>query len=176
MTDTKRVRSRNSHKQSPSASNIGLGSLTEAYGYLFRRAHSLFVSSYVDFFEQAEIKLTPVLGAILMVIDDNPGLSQIELARLMGIEGATMWQNVARLSELGYIERKRQTHDQRAFILKLNKRGQEVLILVRRGMREHQQKLLAVLSSDEQVLLKSMLLRLIDEADRCEDTTVKLGG
>jgi len=156
-----------------------IGSMADAYGYLFRRAHALFGASYNDYFAGTGLNITPVLGGMLILIDENPGLSQIELARLMRIEGSSMWQNVTRLIELGYIDRRRQEHDQRAFALDLTERGRKAVPRIKAGMLRHQRDMMSVLSDAERAQLRSMLLRLIDEGERRRDlaaTSTARGG
>jgi DNA-binding MarR family transcriptional regulator len=149
-----------------SATEAEIGSLTEGYGHLFRRAHSLFCDHYNAHFEREGVQITPVLGGMLILIDEHPGLNQIELARLMRIEGSSMWQHVARLTEFAYVQRRRSEHDRRGYTLHLSARGRDVLALVRKGMKQHQRVLLSALSGDERRHLRSMLLRLIDHGER----------
>lgn len=149
-----------------STTEAEIGTLTGGYGHLFRRAHILFCEHYNAHFARKGVQITPVLGGMLILIDEHPGLSQIELARLMRIEGPSMWQHVARLVELGYIERQRADNDQRAFKLHLSTLGREVLARVRKGMSQHQRAMLSVLSEEERKSLKSILLRLIDHGEQ----------
>lgn len=149
----------------PSPTEAEIGTLTGGYGHLFRRAHILFSDHYNAYFAKEGIQITPVLGGMLILIEEHPGLSQIELARLMRIEGPSMWQHVARLVDLGYIERRRADNDRRAFQLHLSALGRGVLVRVRKGMIQHQRVLLSVLSAEERSRLKSMLLRLIDHSE-----------
>lgn len=142
-----------------------MGSMCDAYGYLFRRARSVFGVSYDAYFKARGIQITAVLGGILIMIDENPGISQIELARLNRIEGSSLWQSVTRLVELGYIDRVRSECDQRVFELRLSAHGQDIVREVRRGMRQHQRALLSVLSPIEREALKAMLIRLIKRGE-----------
>jgi len=160
-----RPRARAHLESVPSATEAEIGSLAGGYGHLFRRAHMLFGEHYIAHFAKEGVQITPVLGGMLILIDEHPGLSQIKLARLMRIEGPSMWQNVARLIDLGYIEHRRADSDRRAFKLRLSPRGRAVLARVRRGMSRHQLVLLSALSEKERESLKSMLLRVIDHGE-----------
>lgn len=165
MTAIMRPRARAHLETEPSATEAEIGTLTGGYGHLFRRAHMLFGEHYIAYFAKEGVEITPVLGGMLILIDEHPGLSQIELARLMRIEGPSMWQHVARLIDLGYIERRRAENDRRAFQLHLSPYGRAVLVRVRRGMIQHQRVLLSALSERERDNLRAMLLRLIDHGE-----------
>lgn len=161
-----RVRARSPQRSGSSPTATEIGTLTGGYGHLFRRAHILFCDHYNAHFAKEGIQITPVLGGMLILIDEHPGLSQIELARLLRIEASSMWENVARLIELGYIERRRAAKDRRAYTLHLSAHGCEILARVLEGMRQHQRVLLSVLSEKERKSLSSMLLRLIDHGEQ----------
>lgn len=161
-----RMRARSLQRSGSSPTSTEIGTLTGGYGHLFRRAHILFCNHYNAHFAKEGIQITPVLGGMLILIDEHPGLSQIELARLLRIEAPSMWENVARLVDLGYIERRRAENDRRAFALYLSAHGREVLARVLEGMRQHQRVLLSVLSEQERERLSSMLLRLIDHGEQ----------
>jgi DNA-binding MarR family transcriptional regulator len=140
---------------------LGLGRLENAPGFLLRRANVVFRLHYAKWFADTKLGITPVMGGMMILIDDNPGVTQIELARLLKIEGSTLWQTVTRLIELGYVQRYRPEHDKRAYALQLSRTGRLALGQIETGMRLHQNALLEALTPEERTLLKDMLLRII---------------
>src|SRR5690349_8638722 len=66
---------------SPALSNVA--------GYLLRRTHTAFQSYWMAKFHTPQTPITPVQGGMLVVLSDNPGLTQTELARIMNVEGPT---------------------------------------------------------------------------------------
>ena len=69
-------------------SGIEFGELSRLIGYQLRRAQS---AMFQDFFEKiAEDGLTPGRHGLLMLIDQNAGLSQADLASAIGVGRSSM--------------------------------------------------------------------------------------
>jgi DNA-binding MarR family transcriptional regulator len=146
-----------------------LGRLSEQVGYLLRRASAVFSAHWALQFEADETVITPVQCGMMILVDENPGLTQIELARLLRVEGSTLWQMVDRLLDLGFIHRRRLPDDRRAYAIRLSQRGQKALQRFERRLRLHQQALLDCLQAKERVALSAMLSRVIEEGDRLNE-------
>jgi DNA-binding MarR family transcriptional regulator len=146
-----------------------LGRLSDQVGYLLRRASNVFTSHWALQFAREEMSITPVQCGMLILVDENPGLTQIELARLLKVEGSTLWQLVDRLLKLGFIRRRRVPDDRRAFAIHLSQAGRKALQRIERGLRQHQRALLACLSEAERASLTAMLTRVIDAGDRLNE-------
>lgn len=142
-----------------------LGRLTSQVGYLLRRASSVFTTHWSHQLAGEPVTVTPVQCGMMILVDENPGLTQIELARLLKVEGSTLWQLVDRLLELGLIHRYRVPNDRRAFAIHLSRNGRQALRRFERGLDQHQQSLLACLSEKERKALPAMLLRVIEAGD-----------
>ena len=138
-----------------------LGRLLSATGFLLRKANLVFRLHYAKYFEDSGLGITPVTGGMLILISENQGISQIELARLLKIEGSTLWQSVTKLLELGYIDRVKDPNDKRAYCLKVSKSGRAALKATFVLMEKHQAALMSVLSTDEREVLVNMLQRII---------------
>lgn len=148
-----------------SQSDVHLGRLQDAPGFLLRRANVVFRLHYAAYFKDKDLGVTPVIGSMMILIEENPGITQIELARLLKIEGSTLWQSVTRLVELEYIQRYRVETDKRAYALHLSRAGRTALRKIEEGMKIHQKALLQVLSADERTLLMDMLMRIIQRGE-----------
>lgn len=148
-----------------------LGRLSGQVGYLLRRASNVFSTHWSLQFGGEGAIITPVQCGMMILVDENPGLTQIELARLLKVEGSTLWQLVDRLLELGFIHRRRVPDDRRAFAIHLSRSGRRALQRFERGLRLHQQALLACLSGKERDALSAMLLRVIEAGDRLNEET-----
>lgn len=146
-----------------------LGRLSGQVGYLLRRASNVFSAHWSLQFKGEEVTITPVQCGMMILVDENPGLTQIELARLLKVEGSTLWQLVDRLRELGFIRRRRMPKDRRAFAIHLSPSGRRALQHFERGLRSHQRALLACLSDKERDALSAMLLRVIEAGDRLNE-------
>jgi len=90
-------------------------------------------------------ELTPRQFAVLTVIADQEGLSQIDLVERTGIDRSTMANLVARLSKRGWVTRRRTKEDARAYSVKLSPQGEKVLLQARSAAAAADQRLLASL-------------------------------
>jgi len=146
-----------------------LGRLPRQVGYLLRRASNVFTAHWALQLAGEEVAITPVQCGMMILVDENPGLTQIELARLLKVEGSTLWQLVDRLLELGFIRRRRVPGDRRAFAIHLSASGRNALSRYERALSLHQRALLACLSARERAALSAMLTRLIEAGDRLNE-------
>ena len=90
---------------------IDLVDIRRTPGHLLRRAQQ----RAVDLFVQAvgENGLRPPQFAVLVTIYQNPGLNQTHLVDKTGIDRSTIAEMIDRLVARGFIERRRDTGDQR---------------------------------------------------------------
>jgi DNA-binding MarR family transcriptional regulator len=71
--------------------------------------------------------LTPPLLLMLRLLESNPGLTMVELARRLGISVPTMQSRINRLEELGLISRSRSAMDRRKVPTDLSRQGRSLL-------------------------------------------------
>ena len=65
--------------------------------------------------------------AAMVVIHEHPGIRQMELAQLKATDRTTTGHTVDRLEELGFLERRTDEKDRRAYRLYLTPAGEEVV-------------------------------------------------
>lgn len=139
-----------------------LGELGRQTGYLLRRASTTYTTHWMLSTRATSIAdLTPVQAGMLILIEENPGLAQIELARLLNVEGPTLWALVARLRKRGFVQRYRQPGDKRAFALHLTKLGKHALVQTTALLADHQEVLLRHLTSSQRQALNDALKLII---------------
>jgi DNA-binding MarR family transcriptional regulator len=145
----------------PLAAELKAGPSAEALrgimGHRLRRLQTLFVAHWGRWFQDLEPAITPVQGGILLLIEANPGLSQIALARLLRIEAPTLIQALTPLIEAGLVERFRPASDRRVFALHLSRVGRAMAEVVRAGAAAHEADLLRRLAPSERRLLADLL-------------------
>ncbi len=141
-------------------------------GFQLRRAHTLFALHWQHGFRDQPVRITPVQGGMLLVIDSRPGLSQVELARVMDVEGPTMVQAVDRLEANGLVQRIRRVEDRRAYSLQLTEAGDAALGAVKAFVPHRETELLCDLSEDEREVLLSLLKRVVRRAHVVADGMV----
>jgi len=96
----------------------------------------------------------------------HPGLSQTELADLMGVERMTAGVQVARCVRAGLVRRMRSATDRRKYRLYVTAKGLANLRRITRMIPRHEQFLFGRLSRHERVTLHRLLRKLIDVAGK----------
>jgi DNA-binding MarR family transcriptional regulator len=128
-------------------------------GYLLKQAH-------LQFTEQARQALAPLdIGprewAALICLDDERGLSQGEVARLLGVDRTTMVALVDGLQRKGLVAREPHPADRRKNRVALTGAGRHVLARGAELADETERRFLAVLSPAGAEQLKAALQTVI---------------
>jgi DNA-binding MarR family transcriptional regulator len=104
---------------------LSLGVLDGHLGYFLRRVQ---VWVFQDFIKTlATIDLRPAQYSVLAVIGANRGLSQADVAQLLGIERARLVRLLHRLEKRGLTQRLASPNDRRSHALQLTTAGQALL-------------------------------------------------
>ncbi len=129
------------------------------YHRLQLAAHSM--QKYADRRVAAVSDLTTTQGAVLSVLVNGEGSTQKEVAARLGLNESAMTPMIERLMRLGYVRRKRNEVDRRAWSLSATPSGRAVLGDIRAPF-QHVNKLIdAELSPTQIKALASALDRLI---------------
>jgi DNA-binding MarR family transcriptional regulator len=167
LTGTKTVRAKSirSANVTPAVETAGrsveLGPLKGALGYALRRAQML---AYADFISAlAELDLSPGEFGVLTVIEANPGLSQSEACRALGIQKTNFCAVVNRFERRGLAVRRAVDHDRRSYALHLTAQGQALLRQARTKQVEHEARLVSRLGEQGRDQLLRLLGRLTEE-------------
>lgn len=129
-------------------------------GFLLRRAHQIADATFMD--ECAEFNMTPTQYGVLMATASHPGLKQIEVAKLLGIDRSTTAMVVDRLVQRGFIEREIDERDRRGRTLRLTSRGETLLDLVADSAARVQERFLKPFSASERSVFLRLLKKLLD--------------
>jgi DNA-binding MarR family transcriptional regulator len=109
------------------------------------------------------LQLSPADVGILRILRTAAGISQQELSARLQIHPSRLVAILDNLERLQFVERKPNPADRRLYSLHLTKTGGETLQRIGKVAREHQDTLLAALSSEERSILTEMLLKVADE-------------
>lgn len=109
----------------PAENRLHTETATGAIGYRLRRAQLSVFQEFLAFFD--EFKLRPAEYSVLVLIDDNPGRKQTEIAEVLGIKRANFVTLVHGLEERSLVERVPSAHDKRANALHLTETGTRFL-------------------------------------------------
>ncbi|HEX3335272.1 MAG TPA: MarR family winged helix-turn-helix transcriptional regulator [Jatrophihabitans sp.] len=111
----------------------------------------------------AEHQLTPPQVGVLGLLSGRPGISQQELADVLGMLPSRVVALVDELEDAGYVQRVRDDADRRRNALQLTDAGRRTLALVGRLGRAHEQDICAALTDEEHETLVVLLGRMADQ-------------
>ncbi len=105
--------------------------------------------------------IMPHLIGTPALLSKHPGLSQIELAALLGTERATAGLQVAQCIEKGFVRRSVSLGDRRKYELYVTKKGLRLLADARSVIPEHEDMFAGSLTPEERETLRQLLMKLI---------------
>lgn len=109
------------------------------------------------------LQLSPPDAGILRLLRTSPGVSQQALSARLQIHPSRLVAILDNLEKRNLIERKPNPDDRRLYSLHLTKDGVEILERIGRVAREHQDALLAALTSEERASLTALLQKIAGE-------------
>jgi DNA-binding MarR family transcriptional regulator len=137
----------------------GLGVLPGLIGYQLRLAQR---AIFADFAETVgEIGISPGLFGILVVIGENPGLTQQALANAAHLDRSTVVTVIDKLEDRGLVERR--AADRRSNGLFLADKGVALLRALKRKVAQHERRVVENLSARERGQLVALLQRILPE-------------
>ena len=139
------------------AAVISRSRLSSLLGFRLRRAETVMHRDFILSLKPCD--LTQKHFAVLLLIQENPGISQIELCAALGTDPNTMIAFIDRLSDRGLVCRIRSTVDRRKTELHVSDAGVELLDKALALIAEHEARFRARFSATE-------LERLMDCLDR----------
>jgi DNA-binding MarR family transcriptional regulator len=98
--------------------------------------------------------------ALLVIADEGP-MSQQALAGIVSCDRTTMVALMDELESPGYVERRRNPEDRRAYALEITSAGRELLSRASRAIATMEREFFAPLSESEEQELKRLLTLLI---------------
>jgi DNA-binding MarR family transcriptional regulator len=109
------------------------------------------------------IDLSPPHAGILRCVNASGGISQQALAGNLRILPSRLVILIDELEERGMVERRADPADRRSYALHLTDKGRDTMKAIGRVARDHQDALLASLSTEERDRLATLLLRVADQ-------------
>jgi len=131
---------------------------TSIVGYRLRRAQLSVFQKFLAVFD--ELKLRPAEYSVLVLIDDNPGRKQTEIAEVLGIKRANFVTLVHGLEQRGLVERIPSLEDKRANALHLTEAGQDFLRMAKARHGALEDEIVAQLGGPE---ARAQFLALLDK-------------
>ena len=146
------------------------GPLDELYrrpGFLIRRANQIAVSLFLE--ETGALGVTNSQYGILLVLKHHPGIDQISVAKVLGLDRSTTGMVLDKLEKAGLIGRSIGAHDKRRRNLSLTKAGERMLDRLAEPAKRAQAQVLSAFSTQE----RAEFIRLLDKfVAKFNDTTL----
>lgn len=131
--------------------------------HLARRFHQICLGMSAEILDRED--LNPIEYALLAAVDDNPGIDQRGLSGRLGIDPASTSQMVERLARRGLLEQAVQPTDRRARLLSATSVGAKLRARLRPDLLAAQDRVLSVLSPEDQETLLELLARVVEGND-----------
>ena len=130
-------------------------------GFWVRRAQLAVMKSFDA--HTRELNLRPVEVAAILIVGENPDMSQIVLTTALGTDQSTMVAICTRLEKRELIERRRLQEDRRYQVLNLTSAGVEMAKSVRKALVAHDESLTREMTSTQRKQLISLLQMLVHD-------------
>jgi DNA-binding MarR family transcriptional regulator len=139
----------------PKARQVDEKSLRQFFGYNVKRAHNIIRANLLRTLEPFGLRITTYSSLLLIV--DNPGIRQSELAKALDIERPNMVVILDDLEQQNWITRERVKTDRRAYALTATLSGIQLAEKAVAKNRANEERLLRELTTDERDSLLSAL-------------------
>ena len=139
---------------------VRLGPLRAFVAFHLRLAQDASFRSFARHTGRRNLK--PGRFAAMMVIHNNPGISQVALGRAISRDKSTVTPLIQELSRQGLVRRRRSTLDRRSITLTLTRSGEATLADLLVHARAHDRRLDAIVGKRKAEFLE--LLRKIADA------------
>lgn len=141
----------------PPAPTLDRGVLPSLLGYALRRTQSAVFADFAATFADGGEALTPGEFGLLVLVERNAGLSQMALARALGIDRSTLVPILNRLQARGLLVRRASPSDGRTHALGLTPQGEKALSRFAKLVRGHEKRIASGLSAAETRTLIDLL-------------------
>ncbi len=145
--------------------------LTELYtrpGFVIRRCHQLALSVFAG--ECKDLSLTTTQYGTMYILMSQPGIDQITLAGLLGVDRSTAALVVSGLEKRSLLTRNVSAKDKRKRLLFLTRKGTSLLAKAMPKAQSAQARLMQALNKKE----RTQLLRLLDKLLEANQSEIRV--
>jgi DNA-binding MarR family transcriptional regulator len=140
---------------------LDLGLLPGLLGYQLRLAQRAVFSDFADCLGEHDV--SPGLFGMLVVIEANPGLKQMQLAKAAYLDRSSLVPALDKLEARGLVMRRASEHDRRVNGLWLTPAGGAFLKKLKQRVARHEERLAQGLTRAERVQLAQLLARIFPD-------------
>jgi MarR family transcriptional regulator, temperature-dependent positive regulator of motility len=169
------------HLRPPASQVLSVGSLTSLLGdriamrshkngldrspiHLLHRAGQ--VAEEVFGTEMDGSNLTPRQLTVLLTVATHPGLNQLKLTELTGIDRSTLAELSKRLQKRGLLERRRTEEDARAYAVKVTNEGERLLRKAGPAAKRIDTRVLGALAPERQEQFMENLCTIVTKLEQ----------
>src|SRR5215472_12003993 len=150
--------------------NTTIEDLYRRPGFMIRRAHQIAVAIFLA--ETGALGVTNRQYGILFALKHRPGIDQISVARLLGLDRSTTGMVIKKLEQAGLIGRGVGAGDRRRASLVLTRAGERMLERLAAPAQRAQARVLAAFTPAERAQFLGLLEKFIGKFN--DDTRVPL--
>lgn len=140
--------------------------LNEHPGHLLRRAQQVVVASFYD--NVGRDSLTPLQYALLVALDENPGVDQVTLAKLVALDNSTTAETAKRLEVKGLVSRELYVEKRRQRRVSLTAAGRLALAEIQPAIERMKSELLDRLPVSDQAAFLSLLRSFVNGSSEAD--------
>lgn len=128
-------------------------------GFMIRRAHQISVALFLE--ETGALGITNRQYGILFALKHRPGIDQISVARLLGLDRSTTGMVIKKLADAGLIGRAVGARDRRRASLVLTRAGERMLERLAEPARRAQARALSAFTPAERARFLALLEKFV---------------
>ena len=128
-------------------------------GFLIRRAQQIAVALFLE--ETGPRGITNTQYGILLVLKNRPGIDQISVAKLLGLDRSTTGMVLGKLESAGLIGRNVEKDDRRRRTLALTPAGEQMLVQLVEPARRAQSRVLSAFNQEERTVFLGLLDKFV---------------
>jgi DNA-binding MarR family transcriptional regulator len=137
-------------------------------GFMIRRVHQIAVALFIE--ETGKLGVTNRQYGILFVLNHRPGIDQISVANLLGLDRSTTGMVLKKLEQDGLVVRSIGAHDRRRHNLRLTAAGEKLLSALAEPARKAKNRVLSAFTPRE----KKLFLALLDKFTRAFNDSTRV--
>ncbi len=149
---------------------VDISPLPERTGYLLRRAQLAVFNNFMQ--NCAEFDVRPAQYAVLTVIENNPGLKQIDISTALGIKRPNLVALIDDIERRGLARREAVPADRRSYALHLTARGKSFMAKLHERVDAHEKLVNEALGAEGRERLLPLLRRLLDSLEPAADEEI----
>jgi DNA-binding MarR family transcriptional regulator len=132
--------------------------LDGSLGYALHRAQLAVFDGILQCFAESEVTAAEFL--VLVVVAENPGINQADLAKSLEVERPRIVPTLNSLEKRGLAKRTQVVEDARVRQIHLTKSGLQLVKILQKRARDHQKKVMSRLDETEAKVILSCLWKL----------------